>query len=120
MCSTEVDSEGYSIKHGVCGDGCPVGEEYILYGMCGEDPCPQVSNGTNWGTDHTLSVSTHSSYDEEIQVVMAVLGAQAMGLIITAALLKYLSIFLREGFNKLSTVNQWITKSPFSLFWSQN
>ena len=91
MCSTEVDSEGYTMKNGVCGDDCPVGDNYIMYGMCGGDPCPQVQNGTNWGTDQTLSVTTHSSYDEEIQIVLIVMGTQAMGLIITAALLKCLS-----------------------------
>ena len=83
---------------GWCGDDCPVGEEYIrahhtYTPWCEGDPCPEIDNGTIWGTDLTLRVTTHFVFNPQyIYIPMAVLGVLAFSLIIIAAILKCLGI----------------------------
>ena len=74
VCSTEVDDVGLAKFHswGWCGEGCPLG------------------NDTTWGTDETLTVTTHTvmGFDEDIYYMIFLLGCLAVSLLLITRALK--------------------------------
>ena len=77
MCSTEVDSAGLGKAHN--------------WGWCGED-CPlDGSDDSTWGTDETLTVTTHFVEEfDDIYIAIAIVTAAFISIpLIAKALRKY-------------------------------